>query len=658
MTSLLRARPGRWADGSLGSAVLASLIALFLLSFPSGPVLWAQDFEAKAGEAPPTARAAQSTRAVRAAAYRARADSVVDFFAGRLATRAPEKGNEFDVAASLYEGENMDAALARLDTLMKNPSGDMFWMYPMTLLNFVGRDVLPASYRERLRRLWRTYTPYRGDTENHWAMYYTSLYLMTQLYPDDPPERWFNGKSSAENHREAREYLLHWMDRTTRLGQGEFDSPHYMNFYVAPMALLYAFAEDPAIRQRAQMMLDYLLADFAAESLNGMYVGAFSRIYPDEVVNRWTSNSTAYAWLLFGNTPFRARGGSLILALSGYQPPAVLYPIGTDRAAPYVHRERKRTRRRIRYSDQRMAPVYKYTFMAEDYAVGSIQGGLLQPIQQHTWEVFWEAEDPKRGYNMLFTLHPYASPKELAMYFPEEPEMLTEAVIRSKSTYGSPDKWTGASPHEQVFQHRDALVALYDIPEGTRFPHISGFFPKTLARREEGGSGWIFAKGGDALIAYYPLAPYEWREEEEVWRLHSPHRRNGAVVQVAPARTYASFEAFKTAVKDQPLDVQRTPTPQVRFEALGGDVLAFTYGETPTLNGDPIDHGDWPLFGGPFMHAEVGSNELLLRHGQLRRRLDFAPPPTITDRVVPEEPSAEFSEKGSTGNASAAASEQ
>ncbi len=42
--------------------------------------------------------------------------------------------------------------------------------------------------------------PYRGDTENHWLLYYTSLYLMSQMWPDQPGELWYTGKSSAEKH--------------------------------------------------------------------------------------------------------------------------------------------------------------------------------------------------------------------------------------------------------------------------------------------------------------------------------------------------------------------------------------------------------------------------------------------------------------------------
>src|SRR5690606_5730235 len=176
------------------------------------------------------------------------------------------------------------------------------------------------AVQQRMRDLWRTYTPYRGDTENHWAMYYASLYLITQLYPDEPGEAWFNGRSSQENHEEARGFLEHWTELTTTIGQGEYDSPHYMGFFITPLALLYAFADDPAMRRRAQMMLDYVIADFAVDSLNGLFAGAFSRIYPEPTLERWRNGSTSFAWLLFGNIPFRPDRVNVILPMVGYRP--------------------------------------------------------------------------------------------------------------------------------------------------------------------------------------------------------------------------------------------------------------------------------------------------------------------------------------------------
>ena len=562
------------------------------------------------------------SRAEQALAYQARADSLIRHYAQLTPANDLTRGGYIEIAARLQRNEDLPWVLARLDTLITKPSGDVFWMYSIITAMYVGRHKLPDAYQQRLRELWRAYHPYRGDTENHWALYYTALYLITQMYPNDAGELWFNGRSSAENHAGARAYLIHWMDITTTIGQGEYDSPDYLGVFLVPMAQLYAWAEDAEMKQRGLMMLEWLLADFAAENLNGLYCGAHSRTYPRPVKEQWRVGSSAFAWLLWNNTPFYASGEAAILAMSGYQPSEIVYHMGTDRARPYIHKERKRTRDRIRFNDAKNAPVYKYTYMRKEYALGSTQGGLLQPIQQHTWDLTWAVADSRGSHNTFFTIHPYSSTRELGMYFAEQLGPITELVVRSKTTYDAWDKWTGGSPYEQVFQHEDALITLCDIPMGTRFPHFRGFFSKDLARREE-ESGWIFAQGGEALIACYPLAPYEWQKDEDGdWRMFSPHLQNGAVVQVAPATEY-SWENFKQAVRALHLEKSMQPKPGVRFTSLRVARLEFVYDETPRVNGVEIDYENWPLFQGPFMFSKKGSRKLLLRHGKLRRELDF-----------------------------------
>lgn len=564
-------------------------------------------------------------------AFQARRDTLISFYADRIAEEDRTRGGYFDIAAKLYRGIDLEWCLARLDTLMAAPRGDMFWMYPFTTVMYNGREALPEATKRKMQDMWRTYAPYRGDTENHWALYYATLYLAAQMYPNELGSQWYTGKSSQENFDEAEEYLLSWMDLTTTIGQGEYDSPHYMRVFMAPMALLYAYAEDPAMRKRAHMMLDYLIADFAAESLNGLAGGAYSRMYEREAMHPWRApGAPQMSWLLFGNIPFSASGESFILSLSGYEPPALLHYIATDRQAPYVHREYKRTRHRMRHSAVKNAPVYKYSRVRPEYVLGSSQGGLLQPIQQQTWTLTWAVEDPREARNAFFSVHAYSSPIELGMYFAELQEFITEIVVRSKKEYDSPDKITGGSPYEQVFQHEDALIALYDIPEGTRFPHTNTFFSKDLEQRTEDESGWIFARGGDALIAYYPLQPYTWTSRADMLDpalshdlLMSAHLKNGAVLQVAPASAYASFAAFQDAVRALPLETQTTPTPSVRFTTLGGDVLETTYGDTPRINGAPINFEAWPLFDGPFLQAERGSRQLEMRYGPFRRSLNF-----------------------------------
>ena len=70
--------------------------------------------------------------------------------------------------------------------LMKAPGTGPFWMFPVVCVTYVGRDQLSPEAKKAMRDMWRTTYQIRGDTENHWAMYYISLYLMSEYYPNEP----------------------------------------------------------------------------------------------------------------------------------------------------------------------------------------------------------------------------------------------------------------------------------------------------------------------------------------------------------------------------------------------------------------------------------------------------------------------------------------
>ncbi len=576
-------------------------------------------------------------------------------------------GSLFQVAVNLHKGTNIEWARKRLVFDNQPPSGNMFWVLPMVLLMQVAKDIEEETGQSLLtnddwafiRTLWRTYFPYRGDTENHWIMYYVSLYLAAEMFPEDGPERWYNGKSSAENMAEAREYIEDWIKITTSYGQGEYDSPNYIGEYTRPMALLAGWANDPVLRQKGKMMMDYLLLDFAVENLNGIYGGAHSRVYPRYLVQPSLTASAAHGWLFFNQGEYLANSSNILIALSGYTPPPILLRIAQDRDNPYIHRELKRTRWRLRnvgetafeIDGKSTIPVYKYSYVHQDYILGSSQGGLLQPIQQQTWSLIWYEPKPAGISNTMFGIQPYSSPFEGTMYFGENWDTVTDLISRSKVDYDSEDKLEGGSPYEQIFQHKAALIALYDIPEGTRFPLIHTFFSRDLKNREENASGWIFAQGGPAYIAYRPLAPGEWKPVDWTGLLKSGagnyfsatlsptsgfeplaggsesyvsyELQNGYIVQIASVKDYDSYEDFKNAVVALPLEFSLTPTPSVTFTDLEGTELSAQYGKAPSINGKEVDYSTWKLFDGPFAQAEKESESLEMIYGQERYFLDF-----------------------------------
>ncbi|MCW5549186.1 MAG: hypothetical protein KIT44_09505 [Opitutaceae bacterium] len=593
-------------------------------------------------------------------AYHARVDETLDWYLHAIDPAKPLTREQ--ALVKLVRGQDAAAVSQRIIELLSVPqSGDMFWMFPWTAIAFTGRDQLSPEARAAIREAWRTYFPMRGDTENHWVMYYASLFLMTELYPDDPGETWFNGKSSAENHVEAKGFLLHWMDLATTIGQGEFNATHYIGEYAIPMLYLAAWAEDPAMRQRGRMMLDLLMAELADNTLHGVLRGPNARTDDTSVLERWNALATYFSWTMYGHTPppsgYGGWGIYFAIAAHHYEPPPLFHLIATDREFDREQRDHKRSRRRWRYSDVEMMPVYKTGYIRRDYAVGSYQGGVTDPIQAHVWDVTWREDDPRGVHNTMFSVHPHASARVLQMYFTEYPDWMIDLLAsQGKPSYGVPDKILGCSPYEQVFQDLDTVIALYAIPPGENFQRVNGFFSRNLRDVTEDASGWIFARGGNAYLAYRPLAPYTWdellgyrqlprgnsgyawerfRPEGPVDRiLVSPHANNGTIVQAASADEFESFEAFQSAMRALPLEFTLEPRPTVKLTTLRGKKVAFTYGETPVVNGQPVDYSRWKLFEGPHLNAGLGSRKITISHGRQHRVLDFNTV-TTSDYVTP-----------------------
>jgi hypothetical protein len=535
------------------------------------------------------------------------------------------KKDFFTVLAKIKTGR---PAWRDLDSLLFDEKiGGSFLSYSAIATYLYLQNELPDSLAKKFRDVYHRRAIYRGDTENHWAMYYTGMLLASQTWPNEPATFWFNGKTSQENWQEAHDYLLSWIKIATTSGQGEFDSPTYFITYVTPMLVLYDFCQDPMIRHRAELMLHLLFADFAVDHLHGVYGGGHSRDYPEDIVNPLISASTMWAWLYFGEPefepwterrgPLRHRGWETVCAsLSHYRLPELIRHMATDRRKPYVNLETKRTRNIIRFREEMNPIVYKYTYMSPSYVLGSLYGGILQPIQQHTWDVSYVSDKPN---NTLFTLHPFYSGKELAMFFPEDEKILTDEVNRYHLIYKDPNKWNSSSPYEQTFQHRNALIVVYEIDSEAQHPHIDGFFPKTLLERRLDPSGWIFCNAGKTYIAFFPLKPYEWIEEKINWRWRSHELRNGIVLQVDEASHYTSFQDFCGRFKAVP----QFQFGRVTYKTLDGEEMQFSFNGAHLLNGQLVRF--WPdsLYESPYMHSKRYSGMVELRYGDEKMVLDF-----------------------------------
>jgi hypothetical protein len=517
---------------------------------------------------------------------------------------------------------------------------------------------MTESLRTSVQRIFFSNPFIRGDSEANQIRYYAALLLAAQTWPDMAATQWFNGKSSAENWREASAYLLEWMDNLVLSGQTQFDSPELLPAFVACLELLHEYVtDDPPfeptnghssatangkknainLHTRISMILDLLLIDFALEQIDGMYAGAHSYDTEPAVYSPRQSANAALFWLYFGQGEMKPAMEALISALSGYSVPEAVYRLATDRdpLGGYVHRERKRVRNQLRNSYERSTSVYKYAYITHNYVLGSLQGGLLSPMQQHTWDLTYLS--PKDPHPTLFVMHPYYDRRELSAFYVDEPALLADELAKFKGQYNRGDKLVGGSPYEQIFQHRNTLIALYNIPDDVQFGHISGFFSKALQDWNELDANgmshdpeWLFCRAGNTFIAFRPLQEFRINPMPEGWRFISEYRRNGVILEVSTPEETKSFDEFIRRVLEVSKLEFREENEQikVKYTTTYGDRMDFVYdGKTGAverlLNEFPLKFDNWPIFDNPAIKYDEAKRILQLRDKNKWRALDF-----------------------------------
>ena len=117
-----------------------------------------------------------------------------------------------------------------------------FHVLPAMLLLCRWESHLAAETVEIIRRTFCEGVTQRGNTENHWLMYYTGILLAAERWIDEPVL--INGRPPAAMRAEAARWILGTIERTARLGHHEYDSPGYHMEHMAAYVGLWEHARD------------------------------------------------------------------------------------------------------------------------------------------------------------------------------------------------------------------------------------------------------------------------------------------------------------------------------------------------------------------------------------------------------------------------------
>lgn len=524
------------------------------------------------------------------------------------------------VSARIALGRDTALAYRQLDTLIERHYGDMFWAIGTAATYYATQDVLRPDYKLKIRNAWKRFTPYRGDTENHFLMYYAAWLLMTQAYPNDGGDTWFNGKSSRVNYDEAKDYLVQWVNEIARYGQTEWDSPRYAYYFITPLVLLSEYVQDPKLKQLFTNALDLELTDYALEYLDGSYCGAHSRVGDAQALDARHNEAAAYGEYFFGDSTKSGLEDVAFAALTHFECPKVIRALARDRTNAYELYQYKRGRTAIRHAAVANAPVHKYTYMTDAYCLGSMQGGLVQPIQQQSWSLVINSDSTP---NVITGLHPFFDSSELAMFFPEYPQLMMERIGQSKRGYPSEDKWFGGSPYERIYQDKNVLAALYDLPDSVLFDHVDLFLPAALAgmfgeidSEAVRSPDWIIMHDGQTRVGIYLLSSYRLTRLVNGIRvrMRDPKAAYVMICEEIAHRSTSEFVNYLSA-----LHIERTEDGLVS-KGDNGKTIRISQ-RTPY---DPLLAAKGrSLYRSPYVNSKLGSGVITLTHGTDKLMLDF-----------------------------------
>ncbi|NKB69680.1 MAG: hypothetical protein GKR89_21635 [Candidatus Latescibacteria bacterium] len=508
-----------------------------------------------------------------------------------------------------------------------------FNIIPGILLLCRWDDRIPTAAVAPIKRMFTDSLQQRGNTENHWLMFYVGNLLAAERWADEP--LFWNGLPPAALHAEASRWLLGTIARTATMGHYEYDSTGYHNEHFVPYLALAEHASDPHMRHQARQMVELLLADMALEYFHGAYAGGHSR---EGNVNTWTQVGPGQAlnYLYFGDEEFdpqrHCQGYAAPAVAARYRPPALLAELALDRRVPHIVRKTKAPRAIYRHLDHPPEPVRKYTYMSRSFALGSTQTGLpgapAGPIDLTAWDLTWTGP---RHQAKICCNHPYRSPRRFSAFLPEVPQRVGRSVATGKPFLQVPDRLFGASPYERMMQHQGTLIALYQIPPSDEAPYVNCFLPKGHAWQEQGG--WLFADMNDFCVGVRPIGPYRWEDIHEAgkdgnwidgWLLRIDDCNAGFVMEAVEMEDVGSLESYRSARCNAPFDLTGWPDKgRVAMDTFAGVRLDMEYAGPHRIDGQAIDYSAYPLLDAPGVEAPLGSGRVAFQRGDQRLALNF-----------------------------------
>lgn len=353
--------------------------------------------------------------------------------------------------------------------------------------------------------------------------------------------------NTYNTHQFTEDLLINGMLNWVGSGNGEFEG-NYSRLIIDPMLLLYDFAQEPAMKARAKMILDIMVLDQAMDYAGGQKGGSLGRNYRLNILDGRYLDFAFYELMGLGPDRYGSRGGHAYV--TSYRVPGLIQDL--------VHVE------------EEMDGYWH--IHRENNNAGWMEGKWVYVTPHFTLGM---AESPNTDWQLTITASDWGTFK-----------LWIDRSEDSGDASGPETEWSlGYGP---AVQYRNALL-LNNVAGHLHVVKGNRTFDEGEGNLIDQNSGWK----ND-----YRLADSHWhffREGKTAIALMMTGSRSALEVAIIGV-DYANFDAFKSAV------LNNASLSNGYFKTSRGDVLQYSSSVPGGLvNGQPI----WSF---PFDRMETESS--------------------------------------------------
>ena len=442
-----------------------------------------------------------------------------------------------------------------------------------------------------------------GDTEE--LLFAASELLAGQLYP----EHTFPCSQHAGRwHRQrAEKAVTRRLQHAAAAGFAD-SSSHSLAQLLTALAHLIDLADSQEIWDLAAVMIDKVLVTLALDSFQGVYGAAQITAENGGVVpSGHVSPLAGVARLMWGvgawNWHFAAPIS--LCCCQNYAHPHLIASLATlpgpdamwaseRHAVASEHAEAQEAEQH-----KPAQTLHKAIYRTPDYLLSSAQD--FQPGQPGQGGQSWQATLDADA--IVFVNHP-------GEHDPDQ-DAHRDSYWRS-----------GLLP--RVAQHRDLLIALYNLPASDPFGYTRAYFPTFAFDEHQVGKEWAFAAKGDAYIALGCSQPIELVQDGPAAsrELRAAGHNVAWICQMGLKADYGSFAEFRKRVLAARLDCDGL---SVSYRPLQGDTVTFAWSGPLFVNGEAQPLHNANHYEGPNCVTDGWpATQMVVVHADQAIQLDFA----------------------------------